>query len=558
MDQEQTDLRSYPKRYNSHGDINLSHDKSAAICRVMRIIWTLLLLFTMGASVMAEVRGFKVMAHDSTTGASIDLYRGSYALLIGVSDYQHWPDIQSIPGELERVEKILKAQGFSVEKHLNSSNRELKSQFENFIDEYGYDKDNRLLFFFAGHGHTLDKGRRGYLVPADAPDPNESEREFKRKSLPMTRILAWARESDAKHSLFLFDSCFSGTIFKTRALPEHPPTISTATSLPVRQFITAGSAGELVPAQSTFTPAFVDAIEYGKGDLNQDGYVSGTELGLYLQQEIPKHLDQVPQFGKIQDYDLSRGDFIFVLPGHRVAKESHETEHQPPAGSREIPAVTVDTQVLELEFWQSIKESNDPALYRLFQRQFPDGIFSSLARQKLSQIEAERVARLQQQDVQRQREETKRREQEQEQEQEQQLAAVKKQQQDDKDQVPDIIGLWIDKKDCHISIVKDSAGSLVGAAWGPYRGSMQIELKPLIENQRRFDWKGGRRTDSVDPSLIDPKRKGRFTINTYDRNKLHTTTNICSQSAGASVTTFKRALSQTSYRVKPPRWVVSK
>ena len=66
---------------------------------------------------------------------------------------------------------------------------------------------------------------------------------------------------------------------------------------------------------STFTPALLDGIEQGLADYNQDGYVSGTELGLYLQSEVPKHARQTPQFGKIGDYDLSRGDFIFLAQG---------------------------------------------------------------------------------------------------------------------------------------------------------------------------------------------------------------------------------------------------
>ena len=97
-------------------------------------------------------------------------------------------------------------------------------------------------------------------------------------------------------------------------------------SRPVRQFITAGSAGETVPAKSTFTPAFVEALQYGKGDLNQDGYISGTELGMYLQMEVPLYVEQTPQFGKITDYELSRGDFVFVLPGTKVAKAAEPVE----------------------------------------------------------------------------------------------------------------------------------------------------------------------------------------------------------------------------------------
>ncbi len=70
--------------------------------------------------------------------------------------------------------------------------------------------------------------------------------------------------------------------FKSRSLPTRARYISRITAEPVRQFITSGSAGEEVPANSVFTPAFVDAIEHGLADLNQDGYITGTELGLFL------------------------------------------------------------------------------------------------------------------------------------------------------------------------------------------------------------------------------------------------------------------------------------
>jgi len=116
-----------------------------------------------------------------------------------------------------------------------------------------------------------------------------------------------------------------------------------------------------------------------------------------------------------------------------------------------------------------------------------------------------------------------------------------------------IAGLWIDDRSCHISIFENQADNLVGAAWGPHGGSMQIVLTPLIGNERRFDWKGQGRT-MFEASLSDPKKTGRFTINTYDENKLHTSVNICSKKGSAGVPSFQRANSFSSYRVKPPRW----
>ena len=258
----------------------------------------LLLLLCIPLTVGAGTKGLKIVVQDQS-GKSISLYGDSHALLIGVSEYQatDWADLESIPSELATVEKILIEQGFIVEKHLNPNGKDLEVIFESFIDNYGYEPENRLLFFFSGHGWTKENGKKGYLVPADAPNPEKDQKNFLRKALPMSQVLAWARQTEAKHSLYLFDSCFSGTIFQTKSLPDKPPHITEATSLPVRQFITAGKANELVPAQSTFTPAFVHALKYGSGDLNDDGYVSGTELGLHLQEVVPQHVRQTPQFG---------------------------------------------------------------------------------------------------------------------------------------------------------------------------------------------------------------------------------------------------------------------
>ena len=400
----------------------------------MKIIWPLLLLFTMAGSAMGETRGLKVVVRDQAgTSEEVDLYQGSYALLIGASDYQspQWPDIESIPDELDQVETILKAQGFSVSKYYNPTKRQMVGHFRDFIDEHGYDEGNRLLFFYAGHGYTRKKGNtnKGYLVPVDAPSPLEDEKGFQRKALSMSQILTWARESEAKHSLFLFDSCFSGTIFQSRALAEPPNVIKKIVSLPVRQFITAGSADQTVPSQSTFTPAFISALEYGKGDLNKDGYVSGTELGLYLQNEVPKHTDQTPQFGKIKDFDLSQGDFVFVLPRAQVAKAPTGTEMRSLAGAGDGSPITVDASVLELEFWQSIKDSNNPDMYQAFLDKFPEGTYVALARQRLVEIEQQkRNAELerQRQEAKRQREEAERKE------KELQLAAIKKQREEEK------------------------------------------------------------------------------------------------------------------------------
>lgn len=244
-----------------------------------------------------------------------DLYSGSHALLVGVSLYQErvaWTPLASVPDEIRTLEEALRAQGFgTIQKVLNPNGAELRQAIEDFISKYGFDPGNRLFFFFAGHGYTLDGGERGFFVPRDAPDPLRDEQGFRRVALSMQQVATWAQEITARHALFAFDSCFSGTIFRTRDRPV-PERISNATAQPVREFLSAGGAGEPVPARSVFTPLVVRGLS-GAADLDGDGFITGTELGNFVQREVIEYrTGQTPQFGKIRDVRFDQGDIVFV------------------------------------------------------------------------------------------------------------------------------------------------------------------------------------------------------------------------------------------------------
>jgi len=288
-------------------------------------VWILTVLFVAGLGVAAWAtpsdRAIRVLINDRQ-GSEVGGYHESHALLVGVSDYTAgWPDLESVPGELELVATLLQEHGFKTQRLLNPTSVELRRAVDEFINRYGFNPSNRLLLFFSGHGHSRLEGRKGYLVPADAPDPTVDEIGFVQKAVEMGQVLTWAKRIEAKHALFLFDSCFSGTVFKARALPGSPPHISNLTSRPVRQFISAGSAGETVPARSVFVPLLIRALS-GSADYDRDGYVTGTELGVYLHREVLSYgMGQTPQYGKIRDPELDEGDFVFRMTRLRNTEE---------------------------------------------------------------------------------------------------------------------------------------------------------------------------------------------------------------------------------------------
>jgi hypothetical protein len=93
-----------------------------------------------------------------------------------------------------------------------------------------------------------------------------------------------------------------------------PKSISDSVQYPVRQFITAGRANEPVPDQSVFKQAFLDLLEGRDSEPIPDHYITGEELGLYLKTKVPQYNPgQHPQYGKIKDPRLDKGDFVFVL-----------------------------------------------------------------------------------------------------------------------------------------------------------------------------------------------------------------------------------------------------
>ena len=289
------------------------------------IFLSFLLLTTPFSGATAQTRGISRVVLQIPNGERIQLYSQSHALVIGVSKYQDsaWGQLDSVKNDVREIRDALESQGFNVETILNPTKERMNDGIEDFIGNYGFEKNNRLLFYYSGHGYTQERNGRqfGYLVPSDAPNPLTDEKGFFRKSLKMTRILSWAKEIESKHALFVFDSCFSGSVLRSRALSV-PEDISYSTSKPVRQFISAGSADQPVPAESVFRPLFIRGIN-GKADLDGDGYVTGVELGMYLQKEVPTYESgQTPQYGKIRDPYLDEGNFVFLVPDRKTVSGS--------------------------------------------------------------------------------------------------------------------------------------------------------------------------------------------------------------------------------------------
>lgn len=268
-------------------------------------------------------------------------YGNSHALIIAASQYNNgWSPLPGVKEDATALQTTLKEAGFQITLIEKTDSVALKEGIANFIQLYGNNSANRLVVYYSGHGETLkiNNLKVGYIVPTDAPLwQTEGEQSFISKAIAMTYFTELAEQAQARHILFVFDSCFSGSIFSTmRSSGNRPSNINYLVNRPVRQFISSGSADQQVPDISIFRRAFQAALQ-GDADLNHDGYIIGTELGLYLRSNVANasNASQTPQFSRLAGENFQDGDFVFKSPIEAISPPDLHQSISPPSKDKD-------------------------------------------------------------------------------------------------------------------------------------------------------------------------------------------------------------------------------
>jgi len=290
-------------------------------------------LFTLaGIAIGTSFWQVRAQAHDpiafKTDGLTVVHYSGSYALLIPVSTYDQWPELKSIPGEMQRLSSALLRSGFDISSlhETRPTKRDIELAVKEFVQKAGQTKDNRIFIVFTGHGYSFknEAEEAGYFIPADTPDPDINPDLFRDRAIPVEKILEWIKPIQSKHVLVIFDDCYSGAIFQTRNKAAQFESVldreirqtrlGNSTNKITRQFITAGDSTETAPAHSLVMEYFLEALS-GAADFNKDGYLTGTEISLFIQEKAHILSGMNPQFGEMQSKQAKTGNILFsILP----------------------------------------------------------------------------------------------------------------------------------------------------------------------------------------------------------------------------------------------------
>ena len=250
-----------------------------------------------------------------------DIYDNSYALIIGIGKYENVQNLDYAVKDAVSIQHILvNSFDFPAENTILLTDEEatktsILQEFSNITKKAG--ANDRVLIFFAGHGQTQDLpsgGEMGYLIPVDGDIAN-----LYMSSIGMNEFRDISNMTNAKHMLYLFDACYGGNSFVRRKGSGSTYTskyIEKITKNKSRQIITAGGRGEQVIERSewghsAFTMNLIRGLKNGKADLNDDGYITADELGVFLKKGVSIDSEdmQSPQLGRIS---MDGGEFIFI------------------------------------------------------------------------------------------------------------------------------------------------------------------------------------------------------------------------------------------------------
>jgi len=249
--------------------------------------------------------GINCIAMDAAGPASTEISTGKYyALIIGINNYQSGdiPDLDNPVKDAESLYQVLLTK-YTFEKEnitflRNPTQSEIITTFDGLSGKLT--ANDNLLIFYAGHGHWDEKGRVGFWLPSDATR-NNTVNWFRNSTL---RDFIGSIQS--KHTLLIADACFSGAIFKTRALSDAPQGIKKLADLPSRRAMTSGIL-EVVPDESFFIKYLVKRLSE-----NDEEFLTSESLFSSFQTAVMDNSPNIPQFGVIQNVGDEGGDFIFI------------------------------------------------------------------------------------------------------------------------------------------------------------------------------------------------------------------------------------------------------
>ena len=282
------------------------------------------------------------------------------ALVIGNSDYKLISELNNPKNDAELMTQTLIDVGFDVIYEPNVDLRGMGRAMRKFGKALrAAGKDAVGLFYYAGHG--MQSRGENYLIPLGAEV--ETEEDLAIEAINASQMLRQMESAGNALNLIILDACRNNPFKSSFRSASRGFTRVVAPSGSLVAFSAAPGqvAADGSGRHSPYTQALVKHIK---------------QPGLSVEQMFKRvRISVKTNSGNNQtpwEESSLLGDFYFVPKADN------------PVPRAEAPVISKGA--IELSFWNSVRDSHDIPSLEEFLKQFPDSVFSNLARIKLANL----------------------------------------------------------------------------------------------------------------------------------------------------------------------------
>lgn len=286
------------------------------------------------------------------------------ALVIGNGAYHETP-LLNPANDANDMARSLQSLGFDIVKAIDADLRSMHDALDIFCSKIK--RGDVALFFYAGHGVQVQG--ENYLLPIKSRI--RSIKDVRYEALQVGRVLDRLEELKSMNIIIL-DACRNNPLgrgFK-RSVERGLAVVARKPEGSILAFATAPgkTAADGSGRNGLFTEAVLRHMKTPGLDIEKLFKIVRVDV---KQKSFGK---QVPwsESSLTEDFYLGKVSIATV----RRTSQTTETIAQP------IPGVT-NTEAL---FWQSIKDTNNAAMYEAYLNRYPNGVFSDLARIRINEL----------------------------------------------------------------------------------------------------------------------------------------------------------------------------
>ena len=307
---------------------------------------------------------------------------GTYhALIIGIDDYQQWDDLDFAETDAREIRDILTTSyGFAPGNVVTlfgsrATESAIGREINSLLGVLG--PTDNLLIYYAGHGQLERLTGKGYWIPVDGKKQDAST------WIPFTFITdrLESRNVKAKNIAVITDSCYGGALTRSGLTPGklkpndrlYEESMKRDAQQRSRHVMASGGFAE-VPDDSLFAGLVKEALR-----ANQRRLLALEDLYVEVQPKLTSTGWERPVWARLAGEAKEFGQFVLVrsdVAGLRPGSGVERPSRAPTRGSE------LSLQA-DIEFWSSIKNSQNPETFRLYLKQYPEGQYAELARLKI-------------------------------------------------------------------------------------------------------------------------------------------------------------------------------